>query len=184
MNLKSQKRIASKILKSGRSRIRVKSEKDVEEALTRNDVRDLVRKNLIRKKQKSGTSKFRSKKIREQKAKGRRRGEGRKKGTPNARKPSKAKWISTIRSIRRLLKEMKTSGQISSDDYKNLYRRSKGGFFRNKKHILTYMKEHEMIKKPRTPKKPKKPGKKPIKKPIKKKPTKKPVKKVKKPRKG
>jgi large subunit ribosomal protein L19e len=175
MNLKSQKRIASKILKSGRSRVRITSEKEVEEALTRNDVRDLVRKKLIKKKQKSGTSKFRSKKIREQKAKGRRKGEGKKKGTPGARKPPKTKWIETIRSIRRLLKEMKGSGQINSEDYKNLYRRSKGGFFRNKKHILTYMKEHEMIKKPRkksSPKKPKKAAKKHAKKPKSEKPKK------------
>ncbi len=171
MNLRSQKRLAARLLKAGLSRVRIRQEKDAEEALTRNDIKLLIKKGVIYKKQKKGTSKFRSKKIAEQKKKGRRKGPGSKKGTRGARKDSKTGWIETIRPLRRLLKEMKDSQQITKEDYKKLYARAGGGFFRSKKHMLTYMKEHDMLRKskkeaktekqakPKTAAKPKKPKK-------------------------
>ncbi len=147
MTLKSQKRIASELLKCGVSRIKITDEKEAEEALTRNDVKMLIRSGVIYKEQKKGTSKFRSKKIREQKDKGRRLGPGSRKGKMGARKDSKTEWIERVRPLRRLLKEMRDAEQITKNDYKELYMRVKGGFFRSKKHILSYMKENEMIKK-------------------------------------
>ena len=147
MNLKSQRRLASKILKCGLSRVKIIPSKEVEEALTRKDIKLLIRKGMIYKEQKKGTSNFRSKKIREQKKKGRRKGKGSRKGSVNARKDSKEKWIEMVRALRKLLKEMKDAGQISKKDYRDLYAKVKGGFFRSKKHLLTYMKDREMIKK-------------------------------------
>jgi len=147
VSLKSQKRIASELLKCGISRIKITDEKEAAEALTRNDVKMLVKKGVIYKEKKKGTSKFRSKKIREQKDKGRRLGPGSRKGTLGARKDSKTEWIEIVRPLRRLLREMRDAEQITKKDYKDLYMRVKGVFFRNKKHMLSYMKENEMIRK-------------------------------------
>jgi large subunit ribosomal protein L19e len=146
MEARSQKRIASELMKCGASRVRISMTEEVEEALTREDIRELIKKGMISSLQKKGTSKFASKKKLEQKKKGRMRGPGRRKGTKGARKNDKTKWIEKVRPLRKLLSEMRESGQISREDYGILYRRVKGGFFRNRKHILYYMKEQDILK--------------------------------------
>ena len=146
MEARSQKRIASELMKCGVSRVRISMTEEVEEALTREDIRELIKKGMISSLQKKGTSKFASKKKLEQKKKGRMRGPGRRKGTKGARKNDKTKWIEKVRPLRKLLSEMRESGQISREDYGILYRRVKGGFFRNRKHILYYMKEQDILK--------------------------------------
>ncbi len=147
MDMGSQKRIAARIMKCGVSRVRIKPSEEVEEALTREDIRGLIQKGMIWSVQKKGTSKFASKKKLEQKRKGRMRGPGRRKGTKGARKNDKTKWIEKVRPLRRLLAELRGSGQIGRQDYGVLYKRVKGGFFRNRKHLLYYLKEHDMLKK-------------------------------------
>lgn len=127
--------------------MRIKQSEAVEEALTREDIRELIQKGDISRLQKKGTSKFASKRILEQKRKGRMRGPGKRKGKKGARKNDKTKWIEKIRPLRRLLSEMRESGQISREDYGTLYRRAKGGFFRNRNHMLYYMKENDILKK-------------------------------------
>jgi large subunit ribosomal protein L19e len=146
MDAGSQKRIAAGLMKCGVSRVRIKQTEEVEEALTREDIRGLIQKGVIWSVQKKGTSKFASKKRLVQKKKGRMRGPGRRKGTKGARKNDKTKWIEKVRPLRKLLADLRENGQISREDYGMLYRRVKGGFFRNKKHILYYMKENDILK--------------------------------------
>ncbi|MFH1445652.1 MAG: 50S ribosomal protein L19e [Nanoarchaeota archaeon] len=148
MDLKSQKRIASKIMKCGITRVKITADKEVEEALTRNDIRDLIKRDLIRKVQKKGTSKAYSKKRVKQKKRGRKKSFGSRKGTAKARiKNPKHDWLNTVRPLRKTVKELRASDSISKKDYTKTYRKIKGGFFRNKKHLLSYLKTHEMIKK-------------------------------------
>lgn len=149
MDMRSQKQIAARIMKCGVSRVRIKQAEEVEEALTREDIRGLIQKGIVWKVQKAGTSKFASKKRLEQKKKGRMRGPGKRKGTKGARKNDKTKWMERVRPLRRLLAELRESGHLSRQDYGLLYRRVKGGFFRNKKHLLYYLKENDMLKKGR-----------------------------------
>lgn len=146
MNLSTQKQIAAKIMKCGTSRVRIRAGKEVEEALTREDVRNLIRKGHVWKVQKKGTSKFNVKKIVKQKKRGRMKGHGSRKGTAGARKKRKQIWMDTVRPLRRLLKELKESGSITNQTYKKIYLMIKGGAFRNKKHLLYYLKDHEMLK--------------------------------------
>lgn len=146
MNLSTQKQIAAKILKCGTSRVRIRAGKEVEESLTREDVRNLIRKGHIWKEQKKGTSKFNAKKIISQKKRGRMKGHGSRKGTAGARKKRKQIWMDTVRPLRRLLRELKDSGSITNQHYKKIYLMIKGGAFRNKKHLLYYLKDHEMLK--------------------------------------
>ncbi len=147
MGIRSVKRMASELLKAGISRIRVINPEEAEKAITRQDVKNLIKKGLVIKVQKKGTSKFASRKLKLQKKKGRRRGKGSRKGKKTARNPKKPQWIKTIRALRSLLKELKDNGQIERKVYTEFYKRIGGGEFRNKKHLLTYLKEHELLKK-------------------------------------
>lgn len=146
MNTSSQKRIASHVLKCGISRVKLKESQEVEDALTRQDVRELVQKGLVYKEQKKGTSKFASKKKLEQKKKGRMRGMGKRKGTMKARKNDKTKWMIAVRAQRKLLKELRENAQIEVSVYRKLYMRVKGGSFRSKAHLMMYLKDHELLK--------------------------------------
>jgi len=104
MNLSTQKRIASEILKCGITRVRVKESKEVGEALTREDIRSLIQKGEIWKIQKKGTSRGKARKLLKQKRRGRRRGAGSKKGRVRTKKKD---WIKGIRAQRRLLAEFR-----------------------------------------------------------------------------
>jgi large subunit ribosomal protein L19e len=147
MGANSVRKIAAGMLKCGQSRIRIEMAKEVEEALTRDDVRSLIRSGLVWKVQKKGTSKFNTKVAFKQKRKGRRTRMGSRHGTFNARSgPKKKRWIKSIRSLRRLLKELKVNGQIEAGTYTEFYPRIKGGEFRNMKHLLTYLDEHDLLK--------------------------------------
>jgi large subunit ribosomal protein L19e len=143
--------MASEILKCGTNRIRIKPSKDVEEALTREDVRNLIRKGMIRKIPKNGSSRAAARKNLAQKKKGRRKGMGSRKGGKRSRISRKKEWMIRIKTLRKVIKELRDTGRIERKDYRKLYLRAKGGMFRNKKHIMLYVKEHELLKKPTKP---------------------------------
>jgi large subunit ribosomal protein L19e len=153
MDLKTQKRIAGDILKAGRGRIKVTEDKEVEEALTREDIRRLIKKGLITKRQKKGVSVKSSKMKRLQKKKGRRKSVGSKKGKIGTRYRGKENWMKQARSLRRLLKELREKRQIENQYYQKLYLMVKGNMFRNRKHLLYYLKDKGMLKKAETGKK-------------------------------
>jgi large subunit ribosomal protein L19e len=159
MNVKSQKQIAAKILKVGISRVRVKSEKEVEEAITRDDIRNLIQKGLIYKIPKKGITRVYAKRKKIQKKKGRRKGQGSRKGSAYTRKPKKTRWIERVNPLRRLLRDLRNSGKLEKKEYRRLYLMIKGGLFRNKKHLFYYLKEHELLKEPEKKKEEKKPTK-------------------------
>jgi len=148
MNVKSQKKIAAKVMKVGLSRVRITHTKgkDVSEAITRNDIRNLISKGVIKKIRKRGSCKIDSKFRREQKGKGRKKGHGSRKGAYYSRKKKKAIWIEKVRPLRKLLRELRDSGRLEKSEYRRLYLSVKGGLFRNKKHLLYYLKEHELLK--------------------------------------
>lgn len=140
-DLKSQKRMASEIMDVGEERVWIDPDRQekVEEAITRKDIRNLVESGAIQKKDVKGTSNARSKKKKKQKKKGRRKGHGKRKGKKTARKDSKEKWIEGIRAIRKSLKEMKEEGELTNDEYWELYNMAKGGFFRDKNHLENHV---------------------------------------------
>ncbi len=141
--------LAAKIMKVGLSRVRINpgGEKEVGEAITRNDVRGLIAKGIITKVEKKGARKTDSKFRRDQKKKGRRKGHGSRKGAMYARKTKKREWIEKVRPLRKLLRELRDSGKLERNNYRRLYLAVKGGSFRNKKHLLYHLKEHELLKK-------------------------------------
>ena len=148
MQLKSQRRIAAQLLKVGENRVWFDEDriKDIKEAITKIDIKKLIRELAIQAKPKKGISGFRRRKKYLQKRKGRQQGKGSRKGTHNARLPAKKAWMTKIRVQRNLLKRLKDKGVIDSKTYGKLYRRSKGGFFRSKRHILLYLEEQGVFK--------------------------------------
>jgi ribosomal protein L19E len=65
----------------------------------------------------------------------------------NARTPKKQRWMSTIRLQRQFLKELKDRKLITTGTYRELYMKSKGGFFRSRRHLKIYMNERNMVQK-------------------------------------
>ncbi|MFQ6105484.1 MAG: 50S ribosomal protein L19e [Candidatus Hydrothermarchaeaceae archaeon] len=143
MDLKTQRRLAASILKTGEGRIWFDPEdmESISAAVTRDDIKNLILSGAIQARQKRGTSRYRAKKIALQKSKGRKTGHGRRRGTKNARNPRKKAWISTIQGIRTKLTELRKSGEIDVKTYRRLYRMAKGGTFKSKSHLETYIKE-------------------------------------------
>ncbi|MAF51114.1 MAG: 50S ribosomal protein L19e [Nanoarchaeota archaeon] len=148
MNLRTQKRIAADILKVGINRVKFDSEKanEIKEAITKSDMRSLIKEGVVSKKPMLSQSKARARKIKEQKRKGNRKGPGSKKGTKNARLRSKTIWVTKIRVLRRFLKDLRAKKLLESKDYRSLVLKAKGGFFRNKRHIKLYVTERKLVK--------------------------------------
>jgi large subunit ribosomal protein L19e len=157
--------MAAEILKCGTNRVRITQSKDVEEALTRGDIRRLIVKGFIYKTPVKGKVRSGAKKVLKQKGRGRRTGRGSRKGKRGARQVKKGEWIKRVRALRRVLHELKDGGKISVGDYRMLYIMVKGNSFRNNRHLLSYLKEHELLKTKGAKAKPKPAGKKvPVKK--------------------
>lgn len=130
--MKLQRRLASEVAGVGRNRIRFPSSslEDVEEALTRSQVKRLVREGKIVVLKKKGISSGRLK-LRKQKkrTKSERSGPGSRKG--KRREGKKDRWVKTIRKIRRYLRWLRDNGRIPKEIYRDYYDRSKGGVFKS-----------------------------------------------------
>jgi large subunit ribosomal protein L19e len=144
MNLKNQRRVAAELLKVGEKRIWFDNERlsDIKEAITKDDIRALIRGKAIQKRPEIGNSKVRARKIKLQKSKGRRKGKGSRKGKKTARLSSKEAWMSKIRAQRKLLKELREKKLLKKGVFNKLYLKAKGGFFRSRRHIMLYLKEN------------------------------------------
>ncbi len=148
MNVSVQRRMAAEILKCGIERVWIDPTQleRVKMAMSKDDIRALIKEGVIKKKQKKGISSARVKKLKEQRKKGRRRGPGSRRGAAGARTPPKERWMATIRALRKTLKQLRDSGKIDRRVYRKLYRMAKGGAFRSRSHLFLYMKEHELLK--------------------------------------
>ena len=148
MNLTTQKRLAADILKVGVNRVWIDPERveEVSSAITRDNIRQLINDKAIKAKPQKGISSYRSKKIAQQKKKGRRKGRGSIKGAKGARNPKKEQWMTTIRALRKDLKQMRDDREINTTTYRKLYRMAKGGAFRSKSYMKTYARDHDMLR--------------------------------------
>ncbi|HDS58919.1 MAG TPA: 50S ribosomal protein L19e [Thermoplasmatales archaeon] len=148
MDLKNQRRLAAEVLKCGVHRVWINPEEaeEVEKAVTKQDIRNLVKKGDIRAKKKRGVSRGRARLAHAQRKKGRRRGHGSRKGTAYARLPRKRRWILTIRPIRAYLRELREQEVITPSQYRRYYVRAKGGEFKSKSHLRTHLAMEGVIK--------------------------------------
>ena len=148
MQLKIQKRLAAQILKSSENDIWLDSNRldEIKEAITKADIKSLIKDKAIKAKKIRGISRYRARKRNLQKSKGRRRGFGSIKGSKGARLSKKRGWINHIRIQRVFLQNLRDKKVIDKSSYRSIYMKSKGGFFRSKRHIKVYMQEHGIIK--------------------------------------
>ena len=148
MNLKNQRRVAAQLLKCGENRVWIDPNRleDVSDAITRADVRTLIASGGAFAKQKRGISRARTNYRKAQRAKGRRRGQGSRRGRTGARKPTKETWMQTIRPIRRKLKELRESGKIDTATYREYYLKAKGGVFKSRPHLESHLKAEGILK--------------------------------------
>jgi len=148
MDLKAKKRLAAQVLKISPKKIFIdpKRIEEVQESFTKDDIRRNIQEGSIVKKRENEQSRARANKIRKQKIKGLKKGQGSRKGKSTARTGKKIVWINKIRLLRKLLKSFYERGMIDSTAYRMLYMRSKGGYFRNKRHLLMFMNDQKLFK--------------------------------------
>ncbi len=141
-DLSNQRRMAALILKCGENRVWLDntSQDELADAVTRSDIRSAIKAGVVRRKPIRGTSRVRARRLAEERAKGRHRGPGSRRGTPLARVPKKERWMKRIRAQRRLLVELRNGRQIPTRVYREFYRKAKGGMFRSRAHLLTNLK--------------------------------------------
>jgi len=146
MAISTIKRVAAEILRIGECKVRIKpgEVKKAEEALTRDDVRSLIKEGVVYSALRRGISRARGRAHDAQKKKGRQKGRGSTKGHKNIKK---SQWMKKVRSQRTLLGKEYTDGKLSSMDRKKLYYMIKGGHFKSKNALTLYIAEHGMQKK-------------------------------------
>ena len=137
----SQRRIAASILKCGVIRVWFDPERltDIENAISREDLRGLITDGAIKAHQKKGVSRGRARLRTAQRAYGHRKGVGKRKGAQGARTPSKRAWIQKIRAIRKALVALREAGTIDRHFYRVIYRKAAGGQFRSVAHMKAQM---------------------------------------------
>ncbi len=148
MQITSQRRLAAQLLKCGEGRVWLDQKRleEIKQAITRGDIRHLINDFAIQKRPEQGVSHARFRKRLIQRRKGRQQGSGTRKGKRTARLTDKTAWISRVRVQREFLRELRDKKLITGGIYHLLYRKSKGGFFRSKRHIKLYIDEHTLIK--------------------------------------
>lgn len=135
--ISGQRRLAASVLKCGLNRVWIDPERvdEVQRAISRDDIRNLITEGAIASNQKKGNSRGRARELMAKRSYGHCKGPGRRKGAAGSRTNSKTRWVSRIRAQRRLLRELRESGDIEPTTYRRFYRRSAGGQFRTVSHL-------------------------------------------------
>ncbi|WP_380674884.1 50S ribosomal protein L19e [Salinigranum sp. GCM10025319] len=143
-DLKAQRRMAADVLDVGKDRVWMDPEEQAEiaEAITREDVRDLVDQGIVRVKDAKGNSKGRARERQAKRDYGHRKGAGSRKGKAGARQNTKREWISRIRAQRRRLRELRDDGPLSPTEYRTLYNKASGGEFDSVDRLEAYIETH------------------------------------------
>lgn len=142
MSLQTVKRLASRIFGAGQSQVRIVDVEKSLNALTADDVRQLEKQGAIKILHKISVGRGKAKLRHAKKLLGRRTGAGRRKGTDNAKLLLKTRWVMKARSQRKLLASLHPS--LVTGAYQQIYRMIKGGFFRDKAHLLSFVEERKL----------------------------------------
>lgn len=148
MKLNVQKRLAARVLGVGINRVWIDPTRaeEVSAAITREDIKRLIHAGVIRARPERSISRGRARERSAKRRKGKRRGMGSRKGAAGARAPRKQAWIKRVRALRAKLSELREKGAIDAKEYRRLYRMIKGGAFRSKAHLESYLKERGMLR--------------------------------------
>jgi large subunit ribosomal protein L19e len=141
-NLAAKKKMAAEVLGVGVSRIWLdpgQTDK-LQDAITRESIKQLIKDGVIKVKKKKGISRGR---VRQRKAKLKKRGRGAgsKEGAKGARAGKKERWVKKVRALRRYVKILKDRGEITNDTAKKLRLMIKGGQVRSLRHLREIISE-------------------------------------------
>lgn len=142
VNLKTKKKFVSRVTGVGVGRIKFDSEHldDIEDAITRENIRSLITANTIQIDPVVGTSRGRAQSKKMQRTK---RGTkpGSKHGRKGARAGKKEVYVSKVRSLRRLLKIAKDRKEITNPEFWSIYKKISGNTIRNKAHLRSVIED-------------------------------------------
>jgi large subunit ribosomal protein L19e len=143
-DLKAQRRLAADILDVGQNRIRFDpdAQSEIADAITRDDVRELIDDGTIEAKTATGNSRGRARKRQKKRSYGHQKGHGSRKGKSGGRQDDKEKWQSQIRAQRRELRELREAGDIDRAQYRELYDQASGGEFDSVADLNRYINEY------------------------------------------
>ena len=140
-DLTAQKRLAADVLGVGKNRVRFDPEAqgEIADAITREDVRDLIEDGVIEAEPTQGNSRGRARERNEKRAYGHRSGHGSRKGTSGGRTDESEEWQSRIRAQRRTLRELRDDDEITRSRYRELYDMASGGEFDSVRDLRRYV---------------------------------------------
>lgn len=146
-DLSAQKRLAADVLDVGKNRVWFDpdAQGEIAEAITREDVRELVQQGTIRAEGTGSNSRGRARERAEKRAYGHRKGAGSRKGRAGARQDDKEDWASRIRAQRRRLRELRDDGPLDRTQYRELYNKSSGGEFDSVDRLEAYIENNYEI---------------------------------------
>jgi large subunit ribosomal protein L19e len=146
-DLKAQKRMAADVLDVGKGRIWFdpEAQADIAEAITREDIRELIDEGTIRAEDAKGNSKGRARERAAKRSYGHRKGAGSRKGRAGARQNKKDAWVSRIRAQRRRLKELRDEGTLDRSQYREVYNKASGGEFDSVDRLEAYIQNNYQV---------------------------------------
>jgi large subunit ribosomal protein L19e len=147
VNLRKKRELIARILGVGLNRVRFEPDKldDIADAITREDMRSLVKSGTIWTVKLRGISRARA----EKKLKTRRKhgtSAGSKKGKKTARVGKKVVYVKRTKAMRRHLKILKARNEINRETFWALYKRIRGGNVRSLSHLRELAKQAKMHK--------------------------------------